>query len=141
MMTIGHTRWPSRRFLPVFWLAPLTGALCGALAVSLIMRSRVYCDAGNEPGHRFGLISFEAPATLLGCTLAAAIASGGLWCLVRPHSRKAAVLTVVPIALEVSLLVGWAAFASYGTLDGYPGDSGLCPASNIPPWWPSWIPA
>ncbi|WP_326797720.1 hypothetical protein OG946_21750 [Streptomyces sp. NBC_01808] len=133
--------WPSGRFLPAFVLGPLTGVLCGYLAASLIMRSRAYCDAGNEPGHRFALIFFDLPALMLVCALAAWIASGFLWCLVRPASWKAAVFTVVPISLEVGLLIGWAAFASLGTLDGYPGDSGLCPASNIPPWWPSWLPA
>lgn len=81
------------------------------------------------------------PLLLLVSALAPLIVSGLLWRLVRPGSWKAAVFTVVPVALAVALLVGWAAFAVLGTPDGYPGDSGLCPASNIPPWWPSWIPA
>ncbi|MFF0723727.1 hypothetical protein [Streptomyces sp. NPDC004134] len=135
------TEWPSRRFLPAFWLAVLTGVGCGVPAALLVLRSRDYCDAANEPGHRFGLIFIGLPALLFVSALAAVIASGLLWRLVRPGSRKAAVFTVVPIALQVSLLVGWAAFAVLGTPDGYPGDSGLCPASNIPPWWPSWLPA
>ncbi len=110
MALVGHLAWPSSRFLPAFWLGPLTGALCGAVAVSLIVRVRVYCDAGNEPGHRFGLLYVEIPSVLLGCTSAAGI----LWRLVRPRSWKAAVCTVVPISLRVSLLLGWAAFASPG---------------------------
>ncbi|PKT70310.1 hypothetical protein CW362_25155 [Streptomyces populi] len=54
-----------------------------------------------------------------------------------------AVRALLPALLVVGTTV-WAAwwfFATRGTLDGYPGDSGLCPASNVPPQWPDWIPA
>ncbi|MEO3767055.1 hypothetical protein [Streptomyces sp. B8F3] len=138
---MGDVERPSSRFLPAFWLAPLTGVACGIPAALLILRSRDYCDAANEPGHRLGLILFELPGLLFVSALASVIASGVLWCLVRPGSWRAAVFAVVPVALGVALLVGWAAFAVLGTPGGYPGDSGLCPVSNIPPWWPSWLPA
>lgn len=55
--------------------------------------------------------------------------------------------TVVRVSLSMLLVVvatlglAWWLFASRGTLDGYPGDSGLCPANNVPPQWPGWIPA
>ncbi|MFI5567757.1 hypothetical protein ACIA6T_10440 [Streptomyces sp. NPDC051740] len=56
----------------------------------------------------------------------------------------AAALRVLLPALLVVLVTVWPAWwflATRGTLDGYPGDSGLCPASNVPPRWPAWIPA
>ncbi|MYS16975.1 hypothetical protein GTW73_23945 [Streptomyces sp. SID4982] len=54
-----------------------------------------------------------------------------------------AVRVWLPTLLVVVVTVGsaWWFFASRGTLEGYPGDSGLCPASNVPPQWPGWIPA
>ena len=138
---MGDNGWPSSRFLAAFWLAPLTGVGCGVLAGGLVLRARIFCDAANEPGHRLGLLYQVLPGLLLVSALAPLIVSGLLWRLVRPGSWKAAVFTVVPVALVVALLVGWGAFAVLGTPGGYPGDPGLCPAGNIPPWWPSWIPA
>jgi hypothetical protein len=54
-----------------------------------------------------------------------------------------AVRLCVPMLLVVvvTVTVAWRFFAATGTLDGYPGDSGRCPTSNIPPQWPDWIPA
>ncbi|WP_225796542.1 hypothetical protein [Streptomyces aculeolatus] len=141
---MGDNTWPWGRFWPAFLLAPLTGVGCGVLACWLILRARASCDTAQAPGDGFGLLFLELPLLLLVSALASPIAAGVLWRLVRPGSWRAAVFTVVPIALEVALLVGWAAFAVIGTPDGYPrypGDPVLCPAGNIPPWWPSWIPA
>ncbi|NNN34090.1 hypothetical protein HLK59_27750 [Streptomyces sp. S3(2020)] len=45
------------------------------------------------------------------------------------------------LVLTVTLLLAWWLFATIGTLNDYPGDSGRCPTSNIPPQWPTWIPA
>ncbi|MER5478316.1 hypothetical protein ABT026_15265 [Streptomyces sp. NPDC002734] len=63
--------------------------------------------------------------------------------------RPAAALTTSPagrVALRVLLVVVvtaglvWMVFAYQGTPAGEPG-IGRCPASNVPPWWPGWIPA
>ncbi|MBN0046988.1 hypothetical protein JS756_23295 [Streptomyces actuosus] len=54
-----------------------------------------------------------------------------------PLRRALPVLFVV----AATVLPAWWLFATRGTLDGYHGDSGLCPASNIPPPWPDWLPA
>ncbi|QJT07015.1 hypothetical protein G9272_23970 [Streptomyces asoensis] len=54
-----------------------------------------------------------------------------------------AVRASLPTLLVVVATVwsAWWFFATRGTPDGYPGDSGLCPVSNVPPSWPGWIPA
>ncbi|MBO0513593.1 hypothetical protein J0695_17555 [Streptomyces beijiangensis] len=57
----------------------------------------------------------------------------------RPRTVRAAVQLVAVLGILSALTVWF--FAARGTLDGYPGDTGLCPASNIPPWWPRWLPA
>ncbi|WP_405364660.1 hypothetical protein [Kitasatospora sp. NBC_00039] len=50
---------------------------------------------------------------------------------------------IVPVGLVLLSLAVLAAgcFALLGAPSGYHGDSGLCPTSNVPPWWPSWLPA
>ena len=60
-----------------------------------------------------------------------------------PRVPATALRVLLPALLVVVVTVwpAWWFFATRGTLDGYPGDSGLCPASNVPPRWPAWIPA
>jgi hypothetical protein len=43
----------------------------------------------------------------------------------------------VPAALAALVFVAWLLFAWQGTPSDYPDP--ICP-SNVPPWWPSWIP-
>ncbi|MEV6956976.1 hypothetical protein [Streptomyces sp. NPDC051183] len=52
----------------------------------------------------------------------------------RPLLRMVQVVVVLGV-----LVIGF--FAVRGTVDGYPGDSGLCGPDNVPPWWPWWLPA
>jgi hypothetical protein len=111
----------------------------GCVAWSLTVWARAYCDAGYDAGGRFELnfllplvVGTEAFVGLL------AWAAGRRFVLRAPTAVR---VSVPP--LFVLAATGWAAwwfFATRGTLDGYPGDSGLCPASNVPPQWPDWIP-
>lgn len=54
-----------------------------------------------------------------------------------PTAVSVSLATLLVVVATVGL--AWWFFATRETLDGYPGDSGLCPASNVPPQWPDWI--
>ncbi|MFJ3716679.1 hypothetical protein [Streptomyces sp. NPDC090057] len=117
----------------------LFGAAMGGAAWSLTVWARAYCDAGYDAGGRFELnlllpllVGGEALVGLLARALGKRLAPGV------PRAVRAALPTLLVVAATVGL--AWWFFASRGTLDGYPGDSGLCPASNVPPRWPDWIP-
>ncbi|AEY90149.1 hypothetical protein SHJG_4881 [Streptomyces hygroscopicus subsp. jinggangensis 5008] len=66
-------------------------------------------------------------------------ATGRRLTLATPRAIRAALPTLLAVVTTVS--PAWWLFATRGTLDGHPGDSGRCPASNVPPRWPDWLPA
>lgn len=122
--------------------AALFGAAVGGAAWSLAVWARAYCDAGFDSGGRFEL-NFLLPL-VVGAEAVAGLAAWAVGRRLAPHAPAAAALRVLLPALLVVVVTVWPAwwfFATRGTLDGYPGDSGLCPASNVPPQWPAWIPA
>ncbi|GAA1373801.1 hypothetical protein [Streptomyces beijiangensis] len=133
--------------LPVSWLqraswsaAGLTGAACGYGAIALAAHARAYCGAGADAGGNLELNLLILPFIALfslGAVSVAAVARRAT--LRRPRTVRAAVQLVAVLGILSALTVWF--FAARGTLDGYPGDTGLCPASNIPPWWPRWLPA
>ncbi|MFJ6621393.1 hypothetical protein ACIQOW_27945 [Kitasatospora sp. NPDC091335] len=64
------------------------------------------------------------------------------WVLARrPGRRRISSLVPVAVALFALLAMTWCQFAWIGTVPGTVSDSGLCPAGNVPGWWPRWIPA
>lgn len=117
------------------WAASaLFGALMGGATWSLTVWARAYCDAGYDAGGRFEL-NFLLPVIVVAGAAAGLTSwslgrrlSGGLW------------LPALSVA-TVTIGLAWWFFATRGTLADYPGDSGRCPASNIPPGWPNWLPA
>ncbi|MEU6380943.1 hypothetical protein [Streptomyces sp. NPDC046909] len=116
------------------------GAAMGLAAWTLTAWARAYCDAGYEAGGRLELNAlFPVTALAGGMTALAALA------VARRLSRHAPPLVrrcLPPLSvLCATVLLAWWFFATVGTLSDYPGDSGNCPASNIPPQWPGWIPA
>ncbi|MCG6498770.1 hypothetical protein [Kitasatospora sp. A2-31] len=129
------------------WLRGAAGAgvvvlgLAAACAAHLLAwAARAYCDAAFEPAHRFGMNLMALP--LAGLSVVVAIAG---WWAGRAATRDLALawrglLPLVSLLLALGLLI-WAYVAAVGTPDGYPGDSGLCPDTNVPPRWPSWLPA
>ncbi|MFE0456833.1 hypothetical protein ACFW2D_37240 [Streptomyces sp. NPDC058914] len=123
------------------WVAAgFLGASAGLLAWRLAVWARAHCDAGYEPDHRLAL------TVLLPLIVGGDCALGvGAPALGRRLVRRApvSVRRFVPALLVVlvTVAVAWWFFAVSGTPDGYPGDSGLCPASNVPPQWPDRIPA
>ncbi|MEV6985492.1 hypothetical protein AB0M95_30110 [Sphaerisporangium sp. NPDC051017] len=116
----------------------------------LVAQGRAYCDAGWEPPHQLELM-FLLPARMLHfpvVALVSAIASLlfnplALWSPLGRWKVTRAIFSVLAIAVALAgpFLLVLHDFETLGTLDGYPGDSGLCPPDNIPPWWPSWLPA
>ncbi|MEV0989481.1 hypothetical protein [Streptomyces sp. NPDC049949] len=125
-MTGGRVRWQG------LVASALGGAVAGYLAHDLAANARAYCDAGWEAGGRFELF-FEMLLLVPGCAVLALL----VWLLARRVNPVAGVAAVV---LVLSVVVVWY-FATQGTLDGYPGDSGLCGPDNVPPWWPAWLPS
>lgn len=122
------------------WAASaLFGALVGSAAWSLTVWARAYCDAGYDAGGRFELnlllpviVGAEVLAGLFARAMGRRLARG------TPEVVRGWLPTLVVVLVTVGS--AWWFFASRGTLAGYPGDSGLCPASNVPPQWPGWIP-
>ncbi|GHE93851.1 hypothetical protein GCM10017776_07990 [Streptomyces griseoluteus] len=117
------------------WAASaLFGALMGGATWSLTVWARAYCDAGYDAGGRLEL-NFLLPVIVV----AGAAAGLASWSIGRRLAGGAWLPTLSVAAVTIGL--AWWFFAARGTLADYPGDSGLCPASNIPPQWPNWIPA
>jgi hypothetical protein len=118
----------------------LLGAAAGFLGWRLSVWAREYCDAGWEAGGRLEM-TYLLPVIVLG---GGVLAPGALALARRLVAHAPAVVRVcVPLLLVVVVAVSppWWFFATRGTLDDYPGDSGRCPASNVPPQWPRWLPA
>ncbi|MEU6349007.1 hypothetical protein ABZ896_06735 [Streptomyces sp. NPDC047072] len=131
----------SGRFGCLPWVAAwFSGGAVAHAAWQLTAWARWYCDAGYEAGGRLEL-NVLLPLTALagGCAGLAALALGRA--VAQPAPKAVRVLLPPVSVLVVTVLLGWWFFATVGTLDDYPGDSGRCPTTNIPPRWPAWIPA
>ncbi|MFF3847003.1 hypothetical protein [Streptomyces sp. NPDC002328] len=137
---VVHTAEPrSTTCLP--WAGSASfGAAMGCAAWSLAVWARAYCDAGYDAGGRFEL-NFLLPLVVGAEALVglAARVIGRRLVLHAPRMVRASLPTL--LVAVVTVWCAWCFFATRGTLDGYPGDSDHCPASNVPPPWPEWIPA
>ncbi|MFD7688232.1 hypothetical protein [Streptomyces sp. NPDC059781] len=122
-------------------VSALFGAAVGGAAWSLAVWARAYCDAGFDAGGRFEL-NVLLPL-VVGAEAVFGLAAWAAGRRLAPRVPATALRVLLPALLVVVVTVwpAWWFFATRGTLDGYPGDSGLCPAGNVPPRWPAWIPA
>lgn len=134
---IGVTT-PSERRAQIAWVgAAVFGAAVEYTSWNLSVRARKYCDAGFDSGGGFEMMFY------LPLIVGAGVVLGPGTCAATRHFTRRAptpvrVCAVALLVALTTLLLGWSFFAFLGTLNGYHGDSGLCPTSNIPPWWPSW---
>lgn len=126
----------------------LVGLAAGYLDNRLVLAARLYCDAAAEPGHLFGFWwIYPAARLVLGTVLSVgpflAVRVLGRILAVERSATGRGILNLVAVLGGVATLIAMVLvdFAHEGTPAGYPGDSGLCPPSNVPPWWPSWLPA
>ncbi|MGV9311850.1 hypothetical protein ACWDR0_06600 [Streptomyces sp. NPDC003691] len=126
-------------FLPLAGAA-LLGAAVGIAGWYLTAWARQYCMPDEDAGG-----SMEVNVLFLflpGASVALALASlltGRLLTRRAPTAVRVAVSVVLIVV--VTVLFAWWVFATRGTIDGYPTLADTCPASNIPPRWPNWIPA
>ncbi|WP_418959619.1 hypothetical protein [Streptomyces tritici] len=134
----GH---PVSRLQRLAWGAAALAGVVGAYAASwLVASARSYCDAGWEPPHRFAHGFEWVVLTVAAAALAVGAAVLARWATVRgPRSVRAS--AQVGVVLLVVAALAWWYLGAQATPDGYPGDSGLCPANNVPPWWPGWFPS
>ncbi len=75
-----------------------------------------------------------------------AVAGLGVWAvaaaLVRPAHQVRVRLAIPSAALAVALVaILLVHFAVIGTPTGVASDNNVCSPDNVPPWWPSWLPA
>ncbi|MDT0268276.1 hypothetical protein RM844_18495 [Streptomyces sp. DSM 44915] len=120
--------------------ATLFGAAVGGAAWALTVWARAYCDAGYDAGGRLTLNLLLPLAVGVGALAGpAALAIGRRLARPAPPALRRALPALLVLAVTFGL--AWWFFATQGTLAGYPGDSGRCPASNVPPAWPGWLPA
>ncbi|MFJ8043404.1 hypothetical protein ACIRBX_23195 [Kitasatospora sp. NPDC096147] len=119
----------------------LLGVAGGYGATVLAASARSYCDAAWEPQHRLVFTMVDWPVMqLFGLLMAVGAWAGARHLTARLPIAWRGLLPAGLVLLALAVLtVG--SFAYFGTLDAYPGDSGLCPPDNVPPWWPTWLPA
>ncbi|MFC5029459.1 hypothetical protein ACQFX6_29210 [Streptomyces sp. DSM 41987] len=121
-------------------LAGIHGALAGFLAAYLVLLAPVSCHAGTGPGPDLLRLFVHTPAILI-AAVATALGTFALAVRITLSAPLAVRLTVPPLLLCTALaLLVWADFTWFGAVAGVP-NPGLCPADNVPPWWPHWIPA
>lgn len=110
----------------------VSGAAAYGLVV-LVGHAFAACDVGINAGANSLVLQFVLPVlwvvNLVLFGVVYSVVSGPTW------QRKVVGLLA---ALFAVVLMAWLLFAWLGTPSGYPDP--ICP-SNVPPWWPSWIPA
>lgn len=120
--------------------AACLGAACGAGAWYTAVWARAYCATAFEPGDRFGLLFVWLPALVLGgCAYAAIGLGAGRMAACRFRRRVGALLPAL-LVVTVCVSLVWGVVAVVGTPAGRHGPPGVCPASNVPPAWPDWVP-
>jgi hypothetical protein len=112
------------------------GVLVGGPAASglvvLISQAYAACDVGINAGANSLALMLVLPVIWL----ANSLVFGAVFARVSDATWKRRTLGAVA-ALVALVLLAWLLFAWQGTPSDYP--SPIC-RSNVPPWWPSWIP-
>ncbi|MFE6055259.1 hypothetical protein ACFQ6N_31300 [Kitasatospora sp. NPDC056446] len=115
----------------------------GAGSWALADAARRYCGSYREEHRDWGSVRhYELPLSIAVGMSVALAAYGAVYVTVR-RSDRGRISSLAPAAATALALVAmaWLQFAWLGTVPGAAGDSGLCPAGNVPGWWPRWLPA
>ncbi|MFI6544813.1 hypothetical protein ACIBO9_16385 [Streptomyces prunicolor] len=120
---------PSRWFGGIR-LGVLFGGLTAVVTVAAIGRAWSACDIGVNAGANSATLLFLAPLIWIAAAVPWVILHGTLG---RRHRRTALIAGLV-----FALWLAWFLVTWLGMPDSYPDP--FCPG-NVPPWWPSFIPA
>jgi len=101
--------------------------------VVLVANAFAACDVGINGGANGLSLLFALPVLWI----LNALVFMGVFTLIAERTSQPRTFGVVVGILAV-LVLAWALFAWLGTPSDYPAP--FCPG-NVPPWWPSWLPA
>ena len=121
---------PPNRWLRGTGIGVLFGALTAVVSIAAIGRAWAACDIGSSAAANGMTLLFLAPLIWIAAAVPWVILHGTLG---RRHRR-----TALTAGLIFTLWLTWFLVAWLGMPDSYPAPS--CPG-NVPPWWPSFIPA
>jgi hypothetical protein len=109
----------------------------------LVRSARAFCHLGVASiGKNWLGVEFLPSRLVLGALVGLASVLVGFW-----WYRRTAVpgwsIVLGTMVLVAALLGGMIVrdFAIDGTPAGEIGETGICPRSNVPPWWPIWLPS
>lgn len=100
--------------------------------LTLVSHAYAACDVGINASANELALQFMLPVMWV---LNAVVFAAGLALVSGPTWRRRAL--GVAAATAALVFLAWLLFAWQGTPSDYPDP--ICP-SNVPPWWPSWIP-
>ena len=121
------------RFSTGCGLGVLVGGPAAYGLLTVVGHAYAACDVGiNASANGFALLFIGLPVIWV----VNAVVFGTVFARVSGPTWRRRALGVVA-AMAALVFLAWLLFAWQGTPSGYPDP--ICP-SNIPPWWPSWIP-
>jgi len=121
---------PSSPRLTGIGVGVLLGGVTAAVSVTAIGRAWAACDTGNGAAANGMTLLFLTPLVWI----AAAVA----WIVVRSTLGRRHPKAAWAAGLTLTLWLMWFLVTWLGMPGSYPDP--LCPG-NVPPWWPSFIPA
>jgi hypothetical protein len=124
-------------------LIPVAGAAAGVESTKLAEGARSYCRSYHVEHYPVWDYVWELPVAMLAGSLIAVTAYGITHLVLLRFASIGRRMAIGAVAAVIALaLMTWGHFAWLGTPTAEPGRSGLCPVgTNIPDWWPAWIPA
>ncbi|MER5402729.1 hypothetical protein [Streptomyces sp. NPDC002599] len=121
---------PPSRWFSGIGFGVLFGGLTAVVTIAAIGRAWAACDIGSSAGANGMTLLFLAPLIWIADAVPWVILHSTLG---RRHRRTALMAGLIFTLWFTWFLVTW-----LGMPDSYPAPS--CPG-NVPPWWPSFIPA
>jgi hypothetical protein len=119
--------------------AVVTGAGGGAILWKLADAARKYCGS-YATEHSLDLGRTLEPLAAIGCGIGIGVAGYGVATVISRKGPQRLIIMALFLIVGLGLMV-WGHFAWVGTPVGGVSDSGTCPQTNVPDWWPQWLPA